>query len=80
VDCRAVICVDELPRFLEAIGRRRFPLNEDKNISTKLNIQILRHVVGNGIVKPDPEPLRTFKEFHLLPVVSRFSRVLEMFC
>ena len=65
--------------FLEAIRRRKFTLNEDKTIATKSNIQLLRYVAGNGIVKPDPERLCALKEFPPPTCFKLLRRALGMF-
>jgi len=44
--------------FLAAICRRNFTLNKSKTIVSQKDIQILGYVVGNDIVKPDPERMR----------------------
>ena len=49
-------------RFLEALQRRNWTLNEKKNINSVASVNILGYLVGNGVVKPDPERLRPLKE------------------
>ena len=49
--------------FMEAINRNNFTLNESKTISSVSNVQILGYVVGDGLIRPDPERMRPLKEF-----------------
>ena len=65
--------------FLEAIRRRKFTLNQDKTIATTSNIEIRRYIVGNGIVRPDPEGLRALKEFPPPVCFKSLRRVRGMF-
>jgi len=44
--------------FFAAIRRQNFTLNKSKTIVSQKDIQILGYVVGNDIVKPDPERMR----------------------
>ena len=56
--------------FLEAIH-----FNKTKTISTVSDIQILRYVVGNGLIKPDPESLLLLRE--LPPPTSFISKAVD---
>ena len=66
-------------RFLEALQRRNWTLNEKKNISSVASVNILGYLVGNGVIKLDPERLRPLKELPP-PVDSKsLKRVLGLF-
>ena len=65
--------------FLAAIRRRNFALNESKTIVSQKDIQILGYVVGNGIVKPDPERMRALNEFPPPNGYKSHRRVLGIF-
>ena len=65
--------------FLAAIRRRNFTLNESKTIVSQKDIQILGYVVGNGIVKPDPERMRALNEFPPPNGCKSLRRVLGIF-
>jgi len=65
--------------FLAAILRRNFTLNESKTTVSQKDIQILGYVVGNGVVKPDPERMRALTEFPPLNGYKSLRRVLGRF-
>ena len=65
--------------FLEAISRNYFTLNESKTISSVPEIQILGYVVGNGLIRPDPERLRPLQDFPPPTTFKLLQRVLGMF-
>ena len=44
-------------RLLESLQRRKWTFNNSKTISSVSSINILGYLVGNGIIKPDPERL-----------------------
>jgi len=64
---------DNVKSFLAAIRRRNFTLNESKTIVSQNDIHILGYVVGNGVVKPDPERMRALTEF---PPPTGFNRIV----
>jgi len=64
---------DNVKSFLAAIRRRKFTLNESKTIVSQNDIHILGYVVGNGVVKPDPERMRALTEF---PPPTGFNRIV----
>ena len=44
--------------FMEVIHRRNLTLNESKSVLSSSTINILGYLIGNGVVRPDPERLR----------------------
>jgi len=65
--------------FLAAIRRNHSTLNENKTIAAQSHIQVLSYVVGNDIVKPDPDRLSTLKEFPAPQCRKLLCRVVGMF-
>ena len=51
---------DNLSKFLEAAARRNMSYNEDKCTFSTRSLRILGYVIGDGLIRPDPErlPLR----------------------
>ena len=49
--------------YLDATDRNNFTLNEFKTITCVKSVQILGYVVEKGVIKPDPERLRSLKDF-----------------
>ena len=49
-------------RLLESLQRRNWTLNNSKTINSVSSINILGYLVGNGIIKPDPERLRPLEQ------------------
>ena len=70
---------DNVKSFLAAIRRRNFTLNESNTIVSQNDIQILGYVVGNGVVKPDPERMRALTEFPPPTGCKSLRQVLGMF-
>ena len=66
-------------RFLEALQRRNWTLNEKKTISSVASVNILGYLVGNGVIKPDPERLRSLKELPPPVDLKSLKRVLGLF-
>jgi len=64
--------------FLEAISRKQFTFNENKTIATKSSIHMHGYIVGNGMVKPDPERLRALKVFPPPTCSKSLRRVIGM--
>ena len=65
--------------FLDAIHRRKFTLNDSKTVTSVKNINILGYVVGNMVIKPDPERMRPLLDFPPPNNVNALRRVLGMF-
>ena len=68
-------------RLLECLQRRKWTLNNSKAINSVSSINILGYLVGNGIIKPDPERLRPLKQPPPPPTnLKSLKRVLGLFC
>ena len=48
--------------MLECLQRRKWTLNNSKTINSVSSINILGYLVGNGIIKPDPERLHPLEQ------------------
>ena len=44
--------------FMEVIHRRNLTLNESKSVLSSSTINILCYLIGNGVLRPDPERQR----------------------
>ena len=65
--------------FLDAIHRRKFTLNDSKTVTSVKNINILGYIVGNMVIKPDPERMRPLIDFPLPNNMNALRRILDMF-
>ena len=65
--------------FLEAIRRNNFTLNESKTVSSVDSIKILGYLVKNGCIKPDPDRLRSLRDFPPPANLKQLKSVLGMF-
>ena len=65
--------------FSDAIHRRKFTLNDSKTVTSLKNINILGYIVGNMVIKPDPERMRPLLDFPPPNNMNALRRVLGMF-
>ena len=66
-------------RLLECLQRRKWTLNNSKTINSVSSINILGYLVGNGIIKPDPERLRPLEQLSPPTNPKSLKRVLGLF-
>jgi len=69
---------DNVKSFHAAIRRRKFTLNERRQLFLR-KISKFGYVVGNGVVKPDPERMRALTEFPPPTGYMALRRDLGMF-
>ena len=48
--------------FLKIVSKRNITLNESKSVLSSSTINVLGYLIGNGVVRPDPERLRPLHE------------------
>ena len=65
--------------FLDAVHRRKFTLNDSKTVTSVKNINILGYIVGNMVIKLDPERMRPLLGFPPPNNMNALRRVLGMF-
>ena len=65
--------------FMEVIHRRNLTLNESKSVLSSSTINILGYLIGNGVVRPDPERLRPLQELPPPTNVRSHRRALGLF-
>lgn len=65
--------------FLDVVEKLNLTLNESKSILSASNINVLGYLIGDGLVKPDPERLRPLRELPPPSNVSSLRRALGMF-
>ena len=65
--------------FLDAIHRRKFTRSDSKTVTSVKNINILGYIVGNMVIKPDPERMRSLLEFPPPNNINALRRVLGTF-
>ena len=67
-------------RLLEVdFKRRKWTLNNSKTINSVSSINILGYLVGNGIIRPDPERLRPLEQLPPPTNPKSLKRVLGLF-
>ena len=66
-------------RFLEVAKKRNLTFNDSKTIRKVPQIPTLGYVVGNGVVKPDPDRLRALQEMPPPHNTESLNRVRGMF-
>ena len=65
--------------FLEVVKSRHLTLNNSKSVVSSSTINVLGYLIGNGIIKPDPDRLRPFQELPPPTSVRSLRRSLGMF-
>ena len=65
--------------FLDAVHRRKFTLNDSKTVTSVKNINVLGYIVGNMVIKRDPERMRPLLDFLPPNNMNALRRVLGMF-
>ena len=65
--------------FLKVVSKRNLTLNESKSVLSSSTINILGYLIGNGMVRPDPERLRPLQELNPPTNVRSQHRVLGLF-
>ena len=48
--------------YLEVVKSRHLTLNNSKSVVSSSIINVLGYLIGNGIIKPDPDRLRPLQE------------------
>ena len=66
-------------RFLEIAKKRNLTFNDSKTIRKVPQIPTLGYVVGNGVVKPDPDRLRALQEMPPPSDTEAMNRIRGMF-
>ena len=66
-------------KFLTAMEKRNMILNSKKTTSSVAEINILGYLVGNGIIRPDPERLKPLREFPPPTDFRSLKRLLGLF-
>ena len=66
-------------KFLTAMENRNMILNSKKTTSSVAEINILGYLVGNGIIRPDPERLKPLREFPPPTDFRSLKRLLGLF-
>ena len=65
--------------FLKVVSKRNLTLNESKSVLSSSTINVLGYLIGNGVVRPDPEIFRPLQELHPPTDVRSQRRVLGLF-
>ena len=65
--------------FMEVIHRRNLTLNESKSVLSSSTINILGYLIGDGVVRPDPERLCLLQELPPSTNVRSHRRALVLF-
>ena len=65
--------------FLKVVSKRNLTLNESKSVLSSSTINVLGYLIGNGMVRPDPERLRPLQELPPPTNVRSQRRVLGLF-
>ena len=66
-------------QFLEMVRKRNLTLNDSKTIKKVPQIPTLGYVVGNGMIKPDPERLRPLQEMPPPHDMNSLNRIRGLF-
>ena len=64
--------------FLKVVSKRNLTLNESKSALSSSTINVLGYLIGNGVVRPDPERLRPLQELPPPTNVRSQRRVLGL--
>ena len=64
--------------FLKVVSKRNLTLNESKSVLSSSTINVLGYLIGNGMVRPDPERLRPLQELPPPTNVRSQRRVLGL--
>ena len=65
--------------FLKVVSKRNLTLNESKSVLPSSTINVFGYLIGNGMVRPDPERLRPLQELPPPTNVCSQRRVLGLF-
>ena len=65
--------------FLKVVSKRNLTLNESKSVLSSYTINVLGYLIGNGVVRPDPEWLRLLQELPPPTNVRSQRRVIRLF-
>ena len=68
-----------LKALKEAAQKEQFTFNEDKCQYNCSQIQLLGHVVGNGVIKPDPERVAVLDDLKPPQTKKELQRILGLF-
>ena len=68
-----------LKALKEAAQKEQFTFNEDKCQYNSSQIQLLGHVVGNGVIKPDPERVAVLHDLKAPQTKKELQRILGLF-
>ena len=61
------------------MSKRTLTLNESKSVLSSSTVNVLGYLIGNGVVRPDPERLRPLQELPPPTNVRSQRRVLGLF-
>ena len=70
---------DNLIALKEVASKENFTFNEDKCHYNYTQIQLLGHLVGNRIVKPDPKRIAARKDLVVPTTKKELQRILGLF-
>ena len=70
---------DNLKALKKAASKENFTFNEDKCHYNCTQIQLLGHLVGNGIIKPDPERIAALEDLVVPTTKKELQRILGLF-
>ena len=68
-----------LKALKQAALKEHFTFNENKCQYNRSQINLLGHLVGNGVIKPDPERITALNELKLPKIKKRTAKNLGSF-
>ena len=70
---------ENLKALKEAIKKDNFTFNEEKCFYNCTQIKLLRHLVGNGIIKPNPERVAALNDLQQPTTKKELQQILSLF-
>ena len=65
--------------LLKVVSKRNLTLNESKSILSSSTINVLGYLIGNGVVRPDPERISPLQELPPPTNIRSQRRVLGLY-